>query len=119
MSAVQKYCLRKNISDTQQSIDPLREVVACLQFSFNLCTAHAFVFGQIHGVFPFEELDTFHRLSLAAKVAVSSSLLILWFPKGERQGNGTWATIKGDFDDVCDIYRTQCSLLCAIGLHEK
>jgi len=52
-------------------------------------------------------------------VAVCSSFLILRLPERKGDGNGTWAAIESNLDDVGDIDGVQATLLCAIGLHEK
>merc|ERR1712028_252778 len=68
------------------SIHPLLQVVAGLELSLDLSTAHGLVLGQILGILPLKELLPILGLCLTAKVAISGGLLVLGLAESKRQG---------------------------------
>jgi len=102
-----------------QSVNPLREVVAGLQLRLNLGRIHGLVLGQVLGILPLEELDAIFCFWLASKVAVSSSLLVLWLSQRERHGNASWTAVEVDLDNVRDVVWCQAALLGAICLDKQ
>merc|ERR1711959_839666 len=101
------------------SIHPLGEVVAGLELCVNLCRAHALVFGEVLRILPLEEFDAILGDCLAAEMAISSGLLVLGLAKRQGLSDRTRAAIKGNFDDVGDVYSAERSLLGAVCLHEE
>merc|ERR1719375_2009625 len=102
-----------------QSVNPLGEVVAGLQLGLDLGRVHGLVFRQVLGILPLEELDAIFRFWLASKVAVSSSLLVLWLSQCQRHSNASRTAVKVDLDNVCDIVWCQAALLGAICLDKE
>ena len=100
------------------SIHPLCEIVAGLQLGLDLRTVHGLVLGQVLGILPLEELDAVLCVWLAPKVAIGGSLLVFGLTQGKRKGNGTWAAIKGQLDNICDVVSAQVTLLSAVSLHK-
>merc|ERR1712176_1334091 len=117
-SCAQRRTVRKTAS-LRTSVDPLGQVVAGLERRRHLLRAHALVLGEVLCVLPLEELDAVLRVCLAAKMAISRGLLVLWLAESKRLRNGARAAIKLDLDDVRDVVCRQRSLLRAVGLDEE
>merc|ERR1711935_437169 len=100
------------------SVYPLGEVVTCLQRSLNLRRVHVFVLGHILRILPLKELHAILSVRLTSKVAIGSSLLVLWFTKRQGNSNGAWTTIELHFDYICDIHWVQGANLCPVCLHK-
>merc|ERR1719486_418745 len=69
--------------------------------------------------FSHSKLDAILGVRLAPEVAISSGFLILGLPEYKGHGNGTWAAIKLNLDDIGDVNSCQVALLSAIGLHKE
>merc|ERR1719488_169626 len=102
-----------------QLVNPLLQVVACLECSSHLCTVHGGILAHVLGVLPLKELDAILGVRSTAKVAVGSGLLVLWLAEGQGHGNGSRAAVELDLQDVGDVIRSQLAALGAVGLDEE
>mmetsp|Transcript_76468 Transcript_76468/g.145523 ORF Transcript_76468/g.145523 Transcript_76468/m.145523 type:complete len:214 (+) Transcript_76468:74-715(+) len=109
-----------NIQYHVHSVYPLLKIVAGHQRGSDLSRFHVFVLGHIFGILPLKELEALRcSVWFTPKVAVGSSLLVLWLPEGQNYCNGTRAAIKLHFDDVGDVICCELALLGAVSLHKK
>merc|ERR1719401_1778256 len=111
--------MRTCVKSCDRSVDPLREVVARLEFRCDLLSVHGRVLREVLRIFPLEELDALLGHGYAPEMAVCGRLLVLGLPQGQRLGDGAWPAIKGDLDNIGDVFCSEGALLCAIGLHEE
>ena len=81
-------------------VHPLREVCTALQRSIHLGRVHGRVLRQVLGVLPLEELDAILGDGLAAEVAVSRRLLVLWLTQSQGLSNGTRAAVELDLQHL-------------------
>merc|ERR1719326_2001466 len=108
-----------NVQQTQNSVNPLLQVVACLECSSHLIAVHGGILGHVLGVLPLEELDAVLGVRSTAKVAVCSGLLVLWLAECQGHGNGARAAVELDLEDVGDVIRSQLAAPGAVGLDEE
>ena len=68
---------------------------------------------------PLEEFHTILCLRLAPEVAIGRGFLVFWLAERKRNCNRAWTAIKFDFYYVCDVFRVEAALLCAVCLHKE
>merc|ERR1719345_395093 len=87
------------------SIHPLRQVIAALKCSGNLRRIHALELRKILGILPLEKLDAVLSVGLPPEVAIRCRFLVLGLTERKGHGNRTWAAIERDLDNVRDVIR--------------
>merc|ERR1711939_1063824 len=102
-----------------QSVNPLLQVVACLECGSHLCAVHGGILLHVLGVLPLKELDAVLGVRSTAEVAVGGGLLVLWLTEDQGHGNGTWTAVELDLQDVSDVIGSQLAALGAVGLDEE
>merc|ERR1711979_100307 len=105
--------MRTCVKACDRSVDPLREVVARLEFRCDLLGVHGRVLRKVLRILPLEELDALLGHGHAPEMAVGGRLLVLGFSQGQGLGNGAWPAVEGDLDNVCDVLGSERTLLRA------
>merc|ERR1719191_198713 len=101
------------------SIDPLLEIAAAGELTCHLRRGQSGVLPQVLGILPLKVLDAILRVRLPPEVPVSSCFLVLGLTKCQGHTDCSWASIKVDLQDICDVICSEVALFRAIGLYKE